>query len=233
MNRLLLVEDERNIAESLLFNLEGEFQTDWAATGEEALIKWQEATYDLIILDVMLPKLSGYDVCETIRRKDTRTPILFLTAKNQPQDRVDGLKLGADDYLGKPFSLDEFLLRVRALLRRAARQADGAPSEDRYVFGRNTIDFRNYEAQTAAGLIQLTKKECLLMKLLIDNAGQVVTREEILSKVWGYDTLPSTRTIDNFIVRLRGYFEPNPKAPVFIHSIRGVGYKFTNPSTRS
>ncbi len=229
MHRLLLVEDEKNIAESLVFNLEGDYAVDWASTGEDALRLWSTTPYDLIILDVMLPKLSGYDVCETIRKKDTRTPILFLTAKNQAQDRIEGLKLGADDYLGKPFSLDEFLLRVRALLRRTGQAAPAGKLDDTYAFGDNRIDFKNYEAQTGDRTIPLTKKECLLMKLLIEQEGQVVTREDILSKVWGYDTLPSTRTIDNFIVRLRGYFEPDPKEPVFIHSIRGVGYKFTNP----
>lgn len=231
MNRVLLVEDEKNIAESLVFNLEGDYTVDWAPTGEDALRLWSAIPYDLIILDVMLPKLNGYDVCETIRKKDTWTPILFLTAKNQAQDRIEGLKLGADDYLGKPFSLDEFLLRVRALLRRTGKTAQASKSDDAYVFGANRIDFKNYEAQTGDQTIPLTKKECLLMKLLIEQEGQVVTREDILSKVWGYDTLPSTRTIDNFIVRLRGYFEPDPKEPVFIHSIRGVGYKFTNPKS--
>jgi two-component system alkaline phosphatase synthesis response regulator PhoP len=227
VQKLLLVEDEKNIAESLLFNLEGEFDVTWAATGEDALAKWKSGAYDLVILDVMLPKLSGYEVCETIRKTDVRTPILFLTAKNRPLDRVEGLKLGGDDYLGKPFNLDEFLLRVRGLLRRTAPPRE--PVEEAvYRFGQNAVDFQNYEAVARGVKIQLTKKECLLMKLLIENEGRVVTRETILTKVWGYETLPSTRTVDNFVVKLRGYFEPDARDPKYIHSIRGVGYKFTN-----
>jgi two-component system alkaline phosphatase synthesis response regulator PhoP len=223
--RILLVEDEKNIAESLIFNLEDDYAVDWAATGEAALTKWRQQTYDLIILDVMLPKLSGYDVCETIRKKDRQTPILFLTAKNQETDRIEGLKLGGDDYLGKPFSLEEFLLRVKALLRRGARGHSNELAE--YKFNECRINFQNYEAVALGKKIQLTKKECLLMKLLIESEGQAVTREEILTKVWGYDMLPSTRTIDNFIVKLRNHFEADPKNPKHIHSIHGVGYKFT------
>lgn len=222
--KLLLVEDEKNIAESLVFNLESDYDVIWAKTGEDALLKHQNRMYQLIILDVMLPKLSGYEVCSAIRKKDTETPILFLTAKHEEKDRIEGLKLGADDYLGKPFSLDEFLLRVKALIRRGQQGLH----EDmlQYSFGPNSINFENYEATVNGKIIALTKKECLLLKLLIEKEGQVVTRDEILTKVWGYDTIPSTRTIDNFIVKLRNYFEENPKEPKYILSIHGVGYKF-------
>ena len=183
--------------------------------------------YQVIVFDVMLPKLSGYDVCTAVRKKDTATPILFLTAKNEERDRIEGLKLGADDYLGKPFSLDEFLLRVKALIRRGQRSV---PQDvTLYTFGNNSINFENYEATINGKDVRLTKKECLLLKLLIEKEGQVVTREEILTKVWGYDTIPSTRTIDNFIVKLRNYFEENPKEPRYILSIHGVGYKFVSP----
>ncbi|NUM80950.1 response regulator transcription factor [bacterium] len=226
--KILLVEDEKNIAESLLFNLENEYDVVWAETGEKALQEWKAGQFDLIVLDVMLPRLSGFDVCKTIRQKDAQTPILFLTAKNQERDRIEGFQIGGDDYLGKPFNLDEFLLRVKALIRRSQRTSVATTEiSGQYHFGQATIDFENYEATANGQKIPLTKKECLLMKLLIENEGQVVTRDEILSKVWGYETLPSTRTIDNFIVKLRSYFEPNPKEPQFIHSIRGVGYKFT------
>ncbi|MBL7996410.1 response regulator transcription factor [bacterium] len=224
--KLLLVEDEKNIAESLIFNLESDFVVVWAKTGEEALLKYQGNMYQLIVLDVMLPKLSGYDVCNSIRKKDKETPILFLTAKHEEKDRIEGLKLGADDYLGKPFSLDEFLLRVKALVRRGQKSL--ADVVVQYSFGSNTINFENYEAVVNNQTIRLTKKECMLLKLLIEKEGQVVTREEILTKVWGYDTIPSTRTIDNFIVKLRNYFEENPKEPKYILSIHGVGYKFVS-----
>lgn len=224
--KVLLVEDERNIAESLIFNLESDFSVVWAKTGEEALQKHQKSMYQLIILDVMLPKLSGYEVCRAIRKMDDETPILFLTAKHEEKDRIEGLKLGADDYLGKPFSLDEFLLRVKALIRRGQRNVSGDMTV--YTFGNNSINFENYEAQVKGEIIRLTKKECLLLKLLIEKDGLVVTRNEILTKVWGYDTIPSTRTIDNFIVKLRNYFEVNPKEPKYILSIHGVGYKFVS-----
>ncbi len=223
--KVLLVEDEKNIAESLIFNLEGDYDVDWAKTGEEAIQLHRNEQYRLIVLDVMLPKLSGYEVCEAIRKKDSATPILFLTAKNEERDRIEGLKLGADDYLGKPFSLDEFLLRVKALVRRASK---GSPEVVTYRFGKNEINFENYEASVGGEIVHLTKKECMLLKLLIEKEGQVVTREEILTKVWGYDTIPSTRTIDNFIVKLRNYFEENPKEPRHIVSIHGVGYKFSS-----
>ena len=223
--KILLVEDEKNIAESLVFNLESLYDVVWVQTGTLALKQWREAPCDLIVLDVMLPEMNGYEVCRKIRETDSQTPILFLTAKNLDRDRVDGLKLGADDYLGKPFNLDEFLLRVKALLKRGNRSPD--KKYDSYVFEDTTINFENYDAVKGGQKIVLTKKECLLMKLLIEKEGLVVTREEILTKVWGYETFPSTRTIDNFIVKLRGYFEENPKEPRHIHSIRGVGYKFT------
>lgn len=224
--KVLLVEDEKNIAESLIFNLESDFVVVWAKTGEEALLKYQSNMYQLIVLDVMLPKLSGYEVCSSIRKKDKETPILFLTAKHEEKDRIEGLKLGADDYLGKPFSLDEFLLRVKALVRRGKKSLTDEVVQ--YSFGSNTINFENYEAVVNNQAIRLTKKECMLLKLLIEKEGQVVTREEILTKVWGYDTIPSTRTIDNFIVKLRNYFEVNPKEPKYILSIHGVGYKFVS-----
>ncbi|MCB0834756.1 MAG: response regulator transcription factor [Bacteroidetes bacterium] len=219
--RLLLVEDEKNIAESLIFNLEDEYDVLWAKTGEEALIMYGRNKVDLIVLDVMLPQLSGYDVCENIRKQDTATPILFLTAKNTDADRIEGLKLGGDDYLGKPFNLDEFLLRIKGLLRR--RQ--NTPTSGLVSIGQYSVDLNNYEASTREGKVRLTKKECLLLKLLIERGGQVVTRDEMLTQVWGYESAPSTRTVDNFIVKLRSYFEENPKEPKHILSIHGVGYK--------
>lgn len=223
-SQILLVEDETHIAESLQFNLETEYNVIWAQTGEDALVQWKKNKFDLIVLDVMLPKKSGYDVCAEIRKTDSETAILFLTAKGDARDRIEGLKLGADDYLGKPFELDEFLLRVKALLKR--RNAVNESSTSKFSFDKNEIDFENYVAVARGKKIQLTPKECMLMKLLIERQEQVVTREEILMKVWGYEAIPSTRTVDNFIVRLRNYFEVNPKDPTHIISVHGVGYKF-------
>ncbi len=216
-----LVEDEKNIAESLLFNLQIEYETVWASTGEEALKRFDEGLYSLIILDVMLPQKNGYEVCEAIRKKDSDVPILFLTAKGDVQDRIYGLKIGADDYLGKPFELEEFLLRVKALLKRRTEKTAGI-----FMIGDFQIDVQNLKAKSKDKEIDLTKKEGSLLKILYENEGQVVSREKILKEVWGYDTTPSTRTIDNFIVRLRNYFEEDPKIPKHIHSVHGVGYRF-------
>ncbi len=224
MKKILLVEDEKNIAESLLFNLEVEYEADWAKTGEEALEKWRSGGYDLIILDVMLPKLSGYDVIKEIRGKDTQTPVLFLTAKGDVKDRIHGLELGADDYLGKPFELDEFLLRTKALLKRGEA---GKAVVERFRFGRCEIDFENFIAIVDKRKIELTPKEAYLLKILVENEDRVVSRDKILKEVWGYETTPSTRTVDNFVARLRTYFEVSPKSPLHIHSVHGIGYKFT------
>ncbi len=219
--RILLVEDEAHIAESIVFNLEETYDVTWAPDGERALEKFHQGSFDLVILDVMLPGIDGYDVCRQIRESGKSPMILMLTAKNEEADRVLGLRIGADDYLGKPFNLDEFLLRVQSLLRRIVRL------EKTFSFGDVIIDFENYEAVRGGKTQTLTKTECLLMKLLIDRQDQVVTREEMLAKVWGYEHFPSTRTVDNFVSRLRTYFEPDPREPRYILSIRGVGYKFT------
>lgn len=228
-NRILLVEDEANIAEGLKFNLEQEdFTVVWVANGGKVMEKFETERFDLVIMDIMLPGMNGFDLCESIRLKNDSIPILFLSAKTQDSEKIKGFKLGADDYITKPFNLEELLLRVRRLLRRVQSASQPVKSiEGKYVFGPNTIDFNSFEALCVEGKVLLTAKEIELMKLLITNEGQVVSRETILSRIWGYDVYPTTRTIDNFIARLRKYFEPDIKNPVYIHSIRGVGYKFS------
>jgi len=228
-NRILLVEDEANIAEGLKFNLEQEdFTVVWVANGGKVMEKFETERFDLVIMDIMLPGMNGFDLCESIRLKNDSIPILFLSAKTQDSEKIKGFKLGADDYITKPFNLEELLLRVRRLLRRVQSASQPVKSiEGKYVFGPNTIDFNSFEALCVEGKVLLTAKEIELMKLLISNEGQVVSRETILSRIWGYDVYPTTRTIDNFIARLRKYFEPDIKNPVYIHSIRGVGYKFS------
>ncbi|MCB0640723.1 MAG: response regulator transcription factor, partial [Phaeodactylibacter sp.] len=180
---------------------------------------------DLILLDVMLPEIDGFQICEQIRLTNQDVPIIMLTAKDGAIDRVQGLKRGADDYLTKPFNLEELLLRVQNLIKRTSKAPSNMPEV--YHFGNNKINFATYEAQGNPGTFQLTKKEAMLLKLLIDRKDEVVSRQQILQSVWGYDVYPSTRTIDNFILSFRKYYEEDPKNPTYFLSIRGVGYKFT------
>lgn len=226
--RILLVEDEDHIRENLKLNLELEdYEVVAVPDGSKAVKAFNQQRFNLVILDVMLPEMDGFDVCEQIRLTDLETPILFLTAKDTSQDKIKGLKTGGDDYMTKPFNLEELLLRVKNLLKRSAKlYEDGSFTE--YEFGGNKINFATYEANSQTGQLKLTSKEMKLLKLLIDRKNEVVSRQHILQTVWGYDVYPSTRTIDNFILAFRKYFEKDPKNPAYFHSIRGVGYKFTD-----
>ena len=226
---ILLVEDEENLQEALKLNLELEgYEVTGAYDGAEALQAVQKEYFNLIILDVMLPEIDGITVCETIRLSNPDIPILILSAKNSSADRVLGLKKGADDYLTKPFNLEELLLRVNNLIKKSERLSSKEPIPDVYDFGKNKIDFKASEAITRNGeKVTLTKKEIMLLKLLIENKNEVVTREKILQVVWGYNVYPTTRTIDNFILNFRKYFEEDSRDPKYFHSVRGVGYKFT------
>lgn len=226
---ILLVEDEENLQEALKLNLELEnYEVTGVYDGVEALKAVQQEHFDLIILDVMLPELDGIAVCESIRLQNNDIPILILSAKNSSADRVLGLKKGADDYLTKPFNLEELLLRVSKLVQKSQRIATRQPLDAQYQFGKNLIDFKAQECVTKDGeKISLTKKEMMLLKLLIENKNEVVTREKILQSVWGYNVYPTTRTIDNFILNFRKYFEEDSRNPKFFHSVRGTGYKYT------
>lgn len=226
---ILLVEDEENLHEALKLNLEMEgYEITGAYDGAEALKAVQKEYFNLIILDVMLPEVDGITVCETIRLSNTEIPILILSAKNSSADRVLGLKKGADDYLTKPFNLEELLIRVNNLIKKSERLTSKEPIPDIFIFGKNKIDFKASEAFTKGGeKITLTKKEIMLLKLLIDSKNEVVPREKILQAVWGYNVYPTTRTIDNFILNFRKYFEEDSRDPVYFHAVRGVGYKFS------
>lgn len=226
---ILLVEDEENLQEALKLNLELEgYEVTSAYDGAEALQAIQKEFFNLIILDIMLPEVDGITVCETIRLSNADIPILILSAKNSSADRILGLKKGADDYLTKPFNLEELLLRVSNLIKKGKRLSTKQPLPEVYNFGKNKIDFKASEAYTKTGVkILLTKKEIMLLKLLIENKNDVVTREKILQVVWGYNVYPTTRTIDNFILSFRKYFEDDSRNPRFFHSVRGAGYKFT------
>jgi two-component system alkaline phosphatase synthesis response regulator PhoP len=226
---ILLVEDEENLHEALKLNLELEhYEITSAYTGSEALQKIQSEYFDLIILDVMLPDVDGISVTETVRVQNNQVPILILSAKDTSSDRVLGLKKGADDYLTKPFNLEELLLRVQKLIDKNKKMQDKDTVGDTYQFGGHTIDFNAQEALTKEGQrIQLSKKEAMLLKLLFENKNDVVPREKILQTVWGYNVYPTTRTIDNFILNFRKYFESDSRNPRYFHSVRGVGYKYT------
>jgi len=226
---ILLVEDEENLHEALKLNLELEhYDVVSAFDGVQALKAIQQEYFDLIILDIMLPGMDGINVTETIRVQHNEVPILILSAKNTSADRVLGLKKGADDYLNKPFNLEELLLRVHKLIEKNNKLQVKSSVGDVYSFGKNTIDFRAQEATTKnKERIQLSKKEAMLLKLLIENKNEVVTREKILQTVWGYNVYPTTRTIDNFILNFRKYFEQDSRNPQHFHSVRGVGYKYT------
>jgi len=227
---ILLVEDEENLHDTLKLNLEMEgYSVTSAHDGNEALKTVQEEYFDLIIMDIMLPGMDGISVTENIRLNNNDVPVLILSAKNTGQDRVLGLKKGADDYLTKPFNLEELLLRIDKLIVKNKRIADKDFASDTYSFNGNIIDFKAQEATLKNGdKVELSKKETMLLKLLIENKNQVVTREKILQSVWGYKVYPNTRTIDNFILNFRKYFEADSRNPKYFHSVRGVGYKYTD-----
>jgi two-component system alkaline phosphatase synthesis response regulator PhoP len=225
---ILLVEDEENLHETLKMNLELQgYQVTSAFDGVQAMKAVQNEYFDLIIMDVMIPEVDGFSVTQNIRLTNTEVPILILSAKDTSADRVTGLKKGADDYLTKPFNLEELLLRVQKLIEKAKRLQKTSTIGDTYSFGGNTVDFKAQQAVTSRGeRIDLSKKEAMLLKLLIENKNEVVTREKILQAVWGYNVYPTTRTIDNFILSFRKYFEEDSRSPKYFHSVRGVGYKY-------
>jgi two-component system, OmpR family, alkaline phosphatase synthesis response regulator PhoP len=227
--RILVVEDDPHIAEGLRLNLALKgYEPQIALDGIAALRLWKEWKPGLIVLDIMLPHIDGLTVLRNIRLEDERLPVLILSARGEPEQRVEGLALGGDDYLAKPFNLDEFLLRVERLLGRAARdrERDGEAAADTYVFGGNVIDFDRFKAICREGEISLTEQEVKLLKLFTANRGKVLTRGEILEVGWGYTGNTPTRTVDNFVMRFRKYFEDNPHEPVFFKSLRSVGYIF-------
>ncbi len=225
--RILLVEDETNIRNLVKMNLELEgYEVVATGEGKQAVKFFHGQHFDLLVLDVMLPEVSGFQICEQVRLTNMEVPIIFLTAKDTAADRIAGLKKGADDYLTKPFNLEELLLRVQKLIQRTEKNPED--SREEFEFGNNKVNFRTFEANRQGEDFVLTKKEAMLLKLLTDRQNEVVSRQQILQSVWGYDVYPSTRTIDNFILSFRKYFETDPKNPQFFLSIRGVGYKFVN-----
>lgn len=224
-NKILLVEDEAGLIVTLTDRLQSEnFVVENATDGEQGLRLALGGTFDLIILDVMLPKRNGFDVCRDLRRENVSTPVLMLTAKGETIDKVLGLKLGADDYLTKPFEMVELLARVEALLRRAPQT--NAKSPDAFCFGGVAIDFRRAEVTKNDAPVELSAIEFKLLQFLIENRGAVHSRDKLLDEVWGYDAMPTTRTVDVHVAWLRQKLETNPKHPQFIQTVHGLGYKF-------
>ena len=224
MSDILIIEDEAQMRSGLKDNLEFEgYAVDVAEDGQIGLDKSLSKSYDLIILDVMLPKLSGFDVCRKIREKGIKTPIIMLTAKGEEIDKVLGLELGADDYVTKPFSLRELLARVKAILRRTDESTSKA--QQKITIGKLEIDFNSYTAMVEGKSVAMTHKEYEIVKYLWQHKGATVSRDNLLEEVWGYDDYPTTRTVDNFILKLRQKIEINPNRPKHILTVHGIGYK--------
>lgn len=229
MTHILLVEDDAHIANGLLFNLEMEgYQLTHAKDGQRArrLLFEEALSFDLIILDIMLPGISGFDICHALRKKNIFTPVLMLTAKNFEQDKIKGLRLGADDYMTKPFSLEELLTRIQVMLRRQS-WFNQEEQLSQYSFGDVELDFESFEVTVKGEPVRLTPLEMKLMKVFAENEGLVLSRDELLEKVWNQPDFGNSRSVDNFVMRLRRFFEENHAKPQHFHSVRGVGYKFT------
>ncbi|HEY9897544.1 MAG TPA: response regulator transcription factor [Pantanalinema sp.] len=232
MSEILIVEDEAHIANGLKFNLEIEgHAVTLVKDGMEAkrLLIDEQGAFDLIILDLMLPGMSGLDLCRGLRRSGNITPVLMLTARSQPLEKIEGLRIGADDYVTKPFNLEELLARVETLLRRASWQqasASGAPQTAFLEFGTARVDFERFEASRDGKVLKLTPIEFQLLRIFRDHPGKVLSREQLLEGAWGWSGPASTRTVDNFIMRLRRAFEADPAQPRHFLSVRGAGYKF-------
>jgi len=234
--RILVIEDEAHIADGIRLNLSIQgYGVKIAQDGIAGLELWRSWQPDLIILDIMLPMIDGFSILKTIRKEDEKIPVLILSARGDTKDKVKGLKYGVDDYLSKPFDLEEFLLRIKRLLKKKTWFKDDNKDNnlehkifegDSYNFGINYIDFITFKASCAAGEIILTEQEIVLLKLFIGNKGKPLSREMLLTAGWGYSKDTTTRTVDNFIVRFRKYFEKKPKNPVYFISRRSVGYVF-------
>ncbi|MDX9800638.1 MAG: response regulator transcription factor [Spirochaetia bacterium] len=226
--KILLVEDEETLAAGLKFNLEEEgYKVALAVDGKKAVEEFYADNFDIVILDIMLPFLDGFEVAEAIRKKNPQTPILMLTARSEIKDKLKGLELGADDYMTKPFHLEELLLRVKGMLKRKSWYSDFSSAPAIFKFGENEINFQDLKCKAGNEELHLTQQEAMLLKYMIENENTVLSRKEILEKVWNITSTIETRTIDNFIVRFRKYFEKDGNNPIYFKSVRGIGYIFS------
>jgi DNA-binding response OmpR family regulator len=227
---VLTIEDDPAILRGISDNLRFEgYEVLTATDGESGYALLKKHKPDLILLDLMLPRMSGLEICRKLRAEHVQTPILMLTAKSEESDRVLGLDLGADDYLTKPFSLRELMARIRALLRRCEPQPnDGPPLPDTLCFGQVEVDFRSYEVRRNGRPVAMTRKEFAILRYLASHEGQVISRDDLLNQVWGYEAYPSSRTVDNHVAGLRAKLEQDASEPEYIRTVHGVGYKFTS-----
>jgi DNA-binding response OmpR family regulator len=226
MYKILIIEDDRAIAKGLETNLKAEgYEVESVMDGQQGLERARDPSQDLILLDLMLPNLPGEEICRSLRREGITTPILFLTAKSEENQRVAGFELGADDYVSKPFSIRELLGRIQAILKRAAGQKHLLAH---YHFGNVAVDFVKMEARRGNTPIVMTTREFAILRLMVSNKGVVISRDRLLNEVWGYEAYPTTRTVDNQIVKLRQKLEENPENPHHILTVRGTGYKFVD-----
>jgi len=226
-SKILLVEDEETLAIGLEYNLiEEGYIVKWAKNGRDAIDFFEKEKFDLIILDIMLPYINGFEVAERVRKSDPQIPILMLTAKTESGNKIKGLEKGADDYMTKPFHLQELLLRVKGMLKRKSWYTSASQKQSDYKFGLIEINFKTLNCRNGDEEIRLTPQEAMLLKYLVERKGEIVTRKELLENVWHLNPEVETRTVDIFIARLRKYFEPDPSNPVYFKSIRGAGYMF-------
>lgn len=228
--RILVVEDDAHLADGLRINLELEgYEPLLAGSGEEGLEAWKRGGIELILLDVMLPGMDGFEFCRRVRHEGDRVPILFLTARSAGQDRIRGLDMGGDDYITKPFDLAELLARVKSLFRRQD-WFRGQETPETLTIGRAEVNLRTYQASIAEGPVDLKEKEAMILRLLVEHDGEPISRETILDRVWGFGAYPTTRTVDNFILSLRKIIETDPRKPRHILTVHGVGYRLvTDP----
>jgi two-component system, OmpR family, alkaline phosphatase synthesis response regulator PhoP len=225
--RILLVEDEPGLQLTLSDRLRREgYVVDTAGDGQSGLDKAASGQFDLVLLDVMLPRKNGFDVLRDLRQKGVDTPVIMLTARGQVVDTVVGLKLGADDYLAKPFEMMELLARIEARLRRRQAAAAAMAAADGYQFGEMRVDYRSAEVFRGSDTVELSAREYQLLRYLIEHRGEIISRDQLLNEVWGYNAMPSTRTVDVHVAWLRQKIEPNPRHPQFLLTVHGLGYRF-------
>lgn len=231
MKTILLVEDDSNLADGLVMNLEAEgYQVMHVADGSQVLDVYERGNFDLVLLDIMLPGTDGLTICKAIRKKGHTVPILFLSARDQTDEKIEGLVAGGDDYITKPFEMPELMARIQGIFRRQAWLSSNEQDvADEYRFDDRRINFKTFEAEGPRGKQELSRRECMVARYLIERVGQVVSRDQLLDAVWGYHIYPTNRTIDNFILKLRKIFEDDPARPGYFETVRGAGYRFNRP----